>query len=148
MGFVKASYLDSIDSLKLAISKVTGIGWLAASQPFVATLSFLLPENHYWPSVALAGLGLSSILIIVWWSAANYGMLPNLLILTAAALWLGMRQMDLDSQKELRSLMTTHHKEQIEQKQALNEPDSLPIPVRTWLKRSVIQGSDCRRHLG
>lgn len=138
MGFLKAFSLARLDELELNISRAAGMGWLvAAILFFTATLLFLL-SNEAWPFLALSGAVVSAVLIIISWKAAKYGMLPNALILTVAAMWFGMLRMTLENSDELQHLFSAHQYENTHKTEGASFIEDLPKPVARWIDRCGI----------
>lgn len=135
MGFLKAFSLVNIEALELSIGRAAGMGWLVATILFLMSLVMLVTGNESWPFLALAGVAVSVVYIAISWNDAKYGLLPNALILAIAAMWFGMHRMDISNEDELKRLMTaSRHQHDLLPKKT----DSLPEPVRRWLRRSGI----------
>lgn len=135
MGFLKAFNLVRIEALELTLGRAADMGWLVATLLFLITLVMLMAGNESWPFIALAGVAVSAVLISFSWSAAKYGLLPNAVVLAAAAMWFGMHRMDVSNQEELNRLLAAGKHEYTK---LPNKPESLPEPVRKWLRRSGI----------
>ena len=80
MGFVKAFQLAELNQLQSPISKPIGVLWLIVAILFVVA-TVLLFFSDYWFIPVVAGVFISSGLIISTWSDARFGMIPNIIIL-------------------------------------------------------------------
>jgi hypothetical protein len=65
---------------------VLGLVWLIACLALLAGAALLSVGRNIWVPVALAGVVLSQLAIVFWWTGAWRGTLVNLIIL-AAAVW-------------------------------------------------------------
>jgi hypothetical protein len=64
---------------------VLGVVWLAACLGLLASAVLLAFKRNAWAPVALAGVALSQLAIVFWWTDAWKGTFANLLILAAIA---------------------------------------------------------------
>lgn len=145
MGFLKAFGLARLDELDINLSRAAGAGWLVAAVLFFAATLLYLLSNEAWPFVALAGIVVSTVLIIISWHAAKFGMLPNAFILAVAAMWFGMHVMDAENRKELQYLFSVANSESQGEKTQINLPEKLPQAVARWIERC---GIATKPHIG
>jgi hypothetical protein len=81
MGFVKSFHLAEVSQLEQDISKPAGIFWLIATILFILTaISLLLIKEGWWITGFIAVI-ISQVLIVLYWSDARYGTIPNLIIM-------------------------------------------------------------------
>lgn len=139
LGFVKGFNLAQVQSLTAEISKFTALWWLAAFLLLLASGIGLWAGQESWVFWAIAGLAVSSALIVGAWSDAKFGMIPNLLLLLAVVVSFASRQMEGMIAEE-----TTHILSQVPATAPpiLQEQDiaGLPLPVQKWLKASGAVG--------
>jgi hypothetical protein len=135
MGFLKAFRLSSFEQLSQEISKPAGILWLLAALLFSIAAVLYLSEAALWYFPALAGVAISSALIISVWSDAKYGMIANVIVLTAAAISIGAATMQkmIDREKQL---MLSQVSAGMDKPVDTKKPANLPVPVQRWLKQS------------
>jgi hypothetical protein len=81
MGFVKAFKIAELATLHRSISRPEGLIWLAATVLFLAGAVLLLASaESWWMLVGLAVL-VSQSLIVMSWTDAKFGTVPNVIIL-------------------------------------------------------------------
>ncbi len=81
MGFVKGFGLAPVAALKLAIGPGLGVLWLTAALLFLVAAGLLALGKEAWWIVGLPAVVLSQVLVVLAWSDAKFGTLPNVLIL-------------------------------------------------------------------
>lgn len=81
MGFVKAYKLAEVSQLSHEISKVAGLLWLSATILLATGAVLFLFRNPTWWLPAGAGMILSQVLVVLFWSDAKFGTVANLIIL-------------------------------------------------------------------
>lgn len=144
MGFVKAFQLARIEQLSQPISQAAGLFWLLAALVFFATgLGYLL-ETSWWYKLGLAALVISSVLIIMAWRDAKYGMIANgiVLVLTlfgyaAANFYQGFSADVVSALQQSETFPSA----------VLTEPDiaELPEPVKRYVRFSGAIGKPIPR---
>jgi hypothetical protein len=137
MGFLKAFKLSEFEQLSQEISKPAGVFWLLAALLFSITAALYLSETNFWYVPALAGVAVSSVLIIAVWSDAKYGMIANLIILTAAAISIGAHTMQKMVERE-KQLMLSEVSAEKGRPVTAQQWANLPEPVQRWLKQSGV----------
>ena len=80
MGFVKAFQIAEMPQLQATFSKPMGVLWLITAILFLVAFVLLFVSN-YWFIPATAAVFFSTALIILAWSDARFGMIPNIIIL-------------------------------------------------------------------
>ncbi len=81
MGFLKGFNLLKTNDLILPVSKKQGVLWLIASLLFFTTGAMYLCNIDYWWIMAICSVGISQILIIIFWQDAKFGTIANIIIL-------------------------------------------------------------------
>ncbi len=139
MGFAKAYKLAEIIQLTMPISKMAGIGWLAACVLIVVCAIMLLMKNDNWWMIAIIAIVLSQILIIASWQDAKFGTILNVIILIAAIVGWGNQSFKSNYLKDIKSNLVAT--EQI-QTDLMTEADilSLPKPVIKYIQYSGFVG--------
>lgn len=139
LGFVKGFGIIEVKALSLPISKPMGLLWLTSAALLLgyATLHFM-SYKYDW-LVGFVAVLLSQLLVLLFWTDAKFGTLPNLLILAVSLISFGTYQFRHLIEKETAQLispiMKPHGKVVTE-----NDLLSLPVPVANWLKRSGMVG--------
>lgn len=83
MGFIKAFDLATLAQLKLPLSRPMGVLWLAAGLLLMTAVALLLVAPRWFWLFGLVGLVASQTAIIVSWSDARFGTIPNVALLAA-----------------------------------------------------------------
>jgi hypothetical protein len=83
MGFVKAFELAPLAQLKLAISRPMGVLWLIAVVLLLAAVALLFIAPRWFWLAGLVGLAVSQTAIMISWSNARFGTVPNVVLLLA-----------------------------------------------------------------
>lgn len=138
IGFAKAFGWTASGRLAQPVSAPWGILWLTGGLLMFGTAIFYMMESRVWWSVALAGVLLSQILVIVFWSGAKYGTIINLLILVVALPAAGDWSFEQKVNEEVRMILSrVPDGQEFITEQMLEE---LPYPVERWLKKSGVAG--------
>ncbi|NLC06470.1 MAG: hypothetical protein GX755_00645 [Syntrophomonadaceae bacterium] len=140
MGFIKAFELAKINQLTMSISKPMGILWLAAASLFLTIALLSLLQKDWWWIPALLAVILSQILIIMYWSDAKYGTIPNLIILLALTIGFAFWNFNTQVNQEIRETLAQIRLEEtiITEEMIKN----LPNPVQRWLINSGVIGKE------
>ena len=143
LGFLKAFQLAEINQLTQNISKPMGILWFAALLLLVVSAALFILKNDYWWMTAFAGVVLSQILIIIFWSDAKFGTIPNIIILLAAIVAFSNWSFNKSVKDEISEMQPSTNN----QKEILTEEkiSHLPPIVQKWLKNSGAVGSEMIR---
>ncbi|OWY24997.1 hypothetical protein C7N43_17415 [Sphingobacteriales bacterium UPWRP_1] len=138
MGFAKAFEYAEIKELTLPISKNWGIIWLLGAALFVFCALFFLLKKENWFAWAWAGILVSQLLIVVFWTDARFGTLANLLILPVSLIAWGQWSFNRMANTELQNLLQTA----VTNTATVTEADiaQLPQPVQQWLRQSGVVG--------
>ena len=141
MGFLKAFSLAQISELP-EISKTSGILWLTCFLLMLLGVTGYAINKGRWEYPLLAAIILSSILIILNWSAARWGMIPNVILLFIALTSLSSNLFSKETQRVENQILEENTKGpgNIITREDL---DSIPVPVAKWLERSGIVGKAC-----
>lgn len=141
LGFLKAFQLAEINQLTQQISKAMGILWLIALLLlFLSAVMFIL-NNDMWWLPALAGVILSQVLIVLFWSDAKFGTIPNIIILLVAVAAFGDWSFNRNVKNEIEEMLANNH---VRGKEILTEEKitQLPSIVQKWLKNSGAVGKE------
>jgi hypothetical protein len=90
MGFAKAFGFAALPQLKVPIPPLWGALWLAATCAFLAAALLLVWVPRWWSLAAIAGVAVSTLVIVAWWSDAKYGAVVNAVVLVAALVGYGL----------------------------------------------------------
>lgn len=86
LGFASAVGWTVDAKLHKAVSPSFGLLWLLAALLLVGAAALRIFDVQRWWALALPGVVTSQVLVIVWWSDAKWGAMPNLLIGASAIL--------------------------------------------------------------
>ena len=146
MGFAKAFRFASLDQLRIAISKPWGMLWLLAAVVFVLVAIARTMKLQWWWMVAFAGLLLSQLLILLFWRDAKFGTIPNVIILVAAVLgigvWRSARLVERD-REALEAAAGASRAAPVTEAELV----SLPESVQVWLRHSGVIGRPVPRSI-
>lgn len=140
MGFVKAFGLAEVSQLRVPIGRAAGAAWILAALAFVASAVLLVVSSRLWWIAAAPAVILSQTLVIMSWSEAKFGTIPN----AVAILPIGLAILDLRP-SSLRSIYEKRVTEALRQPAAeavVTEADLAPLPplVQTYLRRAGVVG--------
>lgn len=139
LGFVKGFQLMPVANLQLNIAKTTAVFWLLSVLLFFASAVLQFSGKTFWPVFTLFAVALSSMLILLAWQDAKWGMLPNILLFLAATTTLSVNSMQRKFDLETREILAKNtHKPQ--QTVTENDLKDVPVVVRKWLRNSGIVG--------
>lgn len=77
LGFAKAFGYAQLPALTAPISRIVGVGWLAAAVLFIAAAALVLTRPRAWWGVAALALVVSTMVIVPSWRDAKVGMAAN-----------------------------------------------------------------------
>ena len=149
LGFAKDLKIAAIPQLTgttiIPISgttpKVMGVLWLLAFVLLTVAGVLFLFYNKAWWMWGAAGAVLSQLLVIMYWTDAKAGTLPNLIMLPAILVAWGGWNFDRMASAEVQSLLAGAIPEQREiVAPAMLEP--LPAPVQLWLTNAGVVGKE------
>ncbi len=139
-GFLKAYDLAAFQAITQPIPRPMGLLWLLAFLLLTAAALVLLVHGPSWWPLALVGILLSQGLVLLHWSDARFGTLPNVLIAIAVVLAYGGQAFGRMAATEREHLIA-----------AGRGPDGalvteemltgLPDPVQRWLRTSGVPGT-------
>jgi hypothetical protein len=85
LGVVKGFRIAEVRQLRQPISRLGGVGWLAAGLAMLLTAGLFGAASPTWLWVAPVAAVLSQAMIVSAWSDAKYGTLLNVLLVVVAA---------------------------------------------------------------
>lgn len=141
LGFLKAFQLAEINQLTQNISKLMGILWFAALLLLVVSAALFIFNNDYWWMTAFGGVVLSQILIILFWSDAKFGTIPNIIILLTAIVAFANWSFNRDVKNDIEEMLASCS---LDKKEILteNKISHLPLIVQKWLRNSGAVGKE------
>ncbi len=139
LGFIKGFDIKEVKELTLPITKPMASLWLAAAV-FIITFGILhiLNSKYAWLA-GLVAVVISQTLIILFWQDAKFGALPNLLILVVVLISFGHFNFQRMVQQETSHLLT-QNKKATSKLITENDIETLPEPVKNWLRNSGVMG--------
>lgn len=139
IGFAKAFHLAKVEQLLLPITRTVGALWLLSALWFAFLALMFVIGRNWWGFVALPAVVLSQILIIVSWSDAKFGTIPNLIILVVAVVGIGSFFMQHRFEKMVRADLSGNNTLPT---RILTESDlaHLPLPVQKYLRYTKAVG--------
>lgn len=141
LGFVKGFELAEVRELQSYISRTSALVWLSAFLLLGLAAILLLVNRTVWIYPAAAGLIISTILILLYWSDARYGMIPNLIIAIAVAISISGLLFNRKIAAETQSILAEAGN-QTEKPITPDEMDQLPVAVKRWLAASGAAGKE------
>ncbi len=139
MGFTKGLNMANLEQIQADIPRLQGYFWLLAFLLFTFSGIDYLSGRCYWPYVAMAGVVISTILVLNIWSEARYGMIPNVMILTIALAGLSSCSMNRKIAQETQDILSLLPGDE---QRIISEQDlyHLPEPVKQWMQTTGIVG--------
>lgn len=139
MGFVKAFSLAKVDQLLLPISRPIGALWLLSTLLLLLSTALFAFGKNWWGFIALPAVVLSQTLIILSWSDARFGTIPNILILLVATISIGSFFLQSQFETAVRADLENNNKPSTE---VLTESDiaHLPAPVQKYVRYTRATG--------
>lgn len=139
LGFVKAFGFKEIKELTLPISRPMGVLWLLGATLFVVYGALYLASHKYSWAFGLLAVLISQTLVVVFWSDARWGTLPNVVVLLTAITAFGQynfnKQVHYEATNVIRQNLPTPEA-------VLTAADikNVPEPVKKWLQNSGAVG--------
>lgn len=84
---VKGLTGKTLFSLPNSLQPLFGVLWFITVILFLIAAVGLMTNNSWWKSLAFVAVGLSQLLIVIWWPDAKWGTLANILILSGTFLY-------------------------------------------------------------
>lgn len=139
LGFVKAFHFAKVEQLLLPISRPVGALWLLSALGFAFSALLFVFSKNWWGFVAVPVAVLSQILIILSWSDAKFGTIPNLIILVVAVVSIGTFFLQQRFETLVRADLSDNNTLSTE---ILTENDiaPLPLPVQKYLRYTKVVG--------
>lgn len=135
LGFIKGFGYREIKESTLPISKPMGLVWLTAAFLFL-TCGILYSINFKYAWLpGLVAVIISQVLVIMFWTDAKFGTLPNILILVVSLASLGHYNFQKLVRQETDYLLNqnVNTENKIPSESDINE---LPEPVKNWFRHS------------
>jgi hypothetical protein len=135
LGFVKGFDLKEVKELTLPISKPRGVVWLIAAIVIIAYCVLFFASSKYSWLLGFFAVIVSQCLIILYWSDAKFGTLPNIAILIVSISSYGNYNFQKLVQHETANLLGQITAAGV---RVISEKDlvGLPKPVVKWFHRS------------
>lgn len=139
LGFAKGFELKELKELTLPISKPLGLVWLVAAILFFFYGVLYLTNSKYDWILGLSAVVISQVLILIFWSDAKFGTIPNILILVVSIASLGYYNFQKLVQQETEYIVSQN---KTVENRVVHESDiqTLPEPVKKWLRNSGAVG--------
>ncbi|HOF19888.1 MAG TPA: hypothetical protein PLO24_01405 [Bacteroidales bacterium] len=139
LGFLKGFEIKEIKEITSPVSRTMGVIWLTSFfLMLVFGILFLLNYGYSWIPGFIAAL-ISQILVILFWSDARFGTIPNILILAVSLFSFGYFNFNRLIQQDTSQILGQN---QVVAEKIINDGDiqHLPEPVRNWLYNSGMVG--------
>lgn len=141
IGFVKGFKLVQIQSFSSEISVTSAIFWFVAFSLFTMSAIGFLLEKNFWLVFGALAVVISSVLIIITWSEAKFGMIANVIILVVVVVVVSLSSLSMnkmitrETQKILSGIDSSASK-------VINDADvnELPDPVYKWIQNTGMIG--------
>ncbi|ERM84687.1 hypothetical protein P872_23545 [Rhodonellum psychrophilum GCM71 = DSM 17998] len=139
LGFLKAFGISEIGPLSAEISRPMGLVWLLVTVLFLVAGILSLLNVSWWIHPALIAVMLSSFLMVFFWADTKYGMIPNLIILSAVILAYSSDSFYKKIARETSEILATIN---LSEQTLVSEDDlkNLPAPVSKWMHITGIMG--------
>lgn len=141
LGFVKGFGLAEVAALKLPIGRTAGLLWLVAALGFLTSAAMFHATPTRWWLVGLPALLLSQTLIVLSWSDAKFGTIPNVIVLVP--LILTMLEVSPGSFRSMYERESERHLALLPPSAQLvteNDLALLPPLVQRYLRRAGVVG--------
>jgi hypothetical protein len=141
LGFAKGFGLSDVAALRLPIGRIAGSFWLLAAIGFAASATLLFAAPAHWWLAALPTLFVSQILIVLAWSDAKFGTIPNVVVLVP--LLLAILQASPNSFRSTYRRTTAELLAQVGTTAPVvtgKELEPLPPILQAWLRRVGVVG--------
>lgn len=139
LGFIKGFGFREVKELTLPIGRSMGVLWLiAALLILIYGITYVSNNRYVWLAGIIAVVA-SQILIVLFWSDARFGTLPNAVILIVSIVAFGRHNFQKLVQKETSYLLGQTQASGREIVTA-NAVERLPAPVKKWLHHSGVIG--------
>ncbi len=135
LGFIKGFEIKEVKELTLPISKSIGLIWLIAAVLFLAFGIFQIANHRYAWLLGFIAVGVSQLLVILFWKDAKFGTIPNLIILVVSVISYGNFNFEKLTQLET-SLILSQTNFSNERVISENDIEYLPESVKKWLRHS------------
>lgn len=134
-GFIRGWGLKEWKEWTLPVSSTMGLAWLATCIVFcIYGILYMTNVRFAW-IVGLLAVVLSQILVVMYWKEAWFGTLPNIIILLVVLMAWGFDKFQQQIRQETCQLIQQNTESQ-DTIFAEKDMDSLPEPVKKWLRQS------------
>lgn len=147
LGFVKPWKLAAVPQLSGrtlvplpdGAMRVVGVAWLVAALLLGAAAVMLLVGSAAWWKVALAGMVLSQVLIVLQWSDAKAGTVPNAMVGVAVLVAAASASFGAASEAQAHALFARAGSASVV---TVAELEGLPPPIKRWMRASGVVGHE------
>jgi Family of unknown function (DUF6544) len=140
LGVAKAFSPAALPQLTQPVSPLAGSLWLTATLLFLASAALLFAWPRGWWAVAACAVVVSTAAIVPSWTDAKFGMLANMVVITAAGFGLvaqGPASLRAGYERDVdRALSRPAASEPVIESDLVR----LPIPVQQYLRRAGVVG--------
>ncbi len=133
MGFLKAFDFATLDQLTQSISKPIGILWLTTTILFSISIFLFVSNKEWWWIVGLLAVIVSQIVIVLSWSDAKFGTIPNIIILVVIIASAGIYFFEQSYKNDI-SYNLEHNNGSNESILTENDISHLPLSVQKYLR--------------
>jgi hypothetical protein len=139
LGFVKGFGLAEVRELQSYIPRSSALIWLSVFVLMSLAAAGLFFNYRGWIWPAGAGVLTSAVLILIHWSDARYGMIPNIIIVGAVLISISGMLFDNKIDSEKKSILAEPGQQP---ETIITDEDLAPLPVavRRWLASSGTSG--------
>lgn len=139
LGFIKGFGINNVAALTLPISKSMGLLWLLSTILLLLyVLTYMAGNKNDW-LIGLVAVVVSQVLIVLFWSDAKFGTIPNVIALSVVIVALGQYRFQQQVQEETIRLVN-QSKKQHEKIITEKDLEDLPAVVKKWMLQSGIVG--------
>jgi len=114
--------------------------WAGAFVLLIAAAALRLLQRDVWWAPALAGIALSQALIVMTWSDAKFGTLPNVLLIVPAVAAAAHFQFSRRIDRETQAILADAAPAPVRNVITAADLARTPIPVRRWLEAAGVLG--------
>lgn len=139
LGFIKGFGINNVSALTLPISKAMGLLWLMAAMLLLLYGFLYITGNQNAWLIGLIAVVVSQVLIVLFWSDAKFGTIPNIIALLVVIVALGQHRFQQQVQEETTKLVN-ESKNQNEKIITEKDLEDLPVAVKKWMMQSGIIG--------
>jgi hypothetical protein len=147
LGVAKGFGIASVPQLTEPISRLGGVGWLAAGLAMLLTAGSLAAASPTWLWVAPVAAVLSQAMIVSSWGDAKYGTIVNVLLVVAAA-WAFATEGPWSLRAEYRREVESRRADACPARTVRTaDVERLPEPMRLYLHTADVIGRPVPQHV-